>query len=303
MLFKILKVEVIKLLKERFLNIDNLRICYVEEGKGKNIIFIHGWQSSLRVWQYNLGYFVKNGYRILALDLPGYGKSDKPKINHSIDYFSGILKKIIEKKKMEKVSLICYSMGSFIGIDLALKYPQEIESLVLVGAPGDFGALAKRKNLAKFFLSKPLLRFIAAFAFLTLKLYLIGKLLTSRSREESRKLRELTKLRLSLLSLKSPYIHVLHSSAMDVIMRDFEREKGNLAKINQPVLIVRGEKEILDLFASPRNCQYLLSNIRSSKLVTLKNCGHYSMAEDPDSFNKVLDKFCQFGIMKDKPKN
>lgn len=286
---------VIKLFKEKFLNVNGLRICYVEEGKGKNIIFIHGWQSSLRVWQYNLSYFIKQGYRVLALDLPGFGKSSKSKINYSVALFSRIIKKIIEKREMEKTSLVCYSMGTFVGLDLALKCPQKIESLVLAGAPGNFGTFLKRESLVKIIFSKPLLRFTAIFSFLTLKLYLIGKLLASRSKKQSRKIRELIRLRLSFLNQESKYIHALHSSAMDVIRNRMNLKKENLAKINLPTLIIRGEKEILDLFASPRNSWYLLSNIKGAQLVTLKKCGHYSIAEDSETFNKILDKFLKAG--------
>jgi len=299
-------VEVIELFKEKFLNVNGLRICYVEEGRGKpctretsvqgkNIIFIHGWQSSLKVWQYNLSYFTKQGYRVLALDLPGFGKSSKPKINYSIALFSRIIKKIIEKREMEKTSLVCYSMGTFVGIDLALKCPQKIESLVLVGAPGNFGTFLKRESLVKIIFSKPLLRFTTTFSFLTLKLYLIGKLLASNSKSQSRKIRELIRLRLSFLYQKSKYIHALHSSAMDIVNKNFGEEKKKLAKINLPTLIIRGEKEFLDLFASPRNCQYLLSNIKGASLVTLKNCGHYSMAEEPETFNKTVHNFLKAG--------
>lgn len=295
--------------KEKFLKVDGLRICYVEEGlpagrqgKGENIIFIHGWQGSLRYWQYNLLYFAKRGYQTLALDLPGFGKSSKPKINYSMKYLSGVVKKIIEKKKLDKVSLVCHSMGSFIGIDLVLRCPQKIKSLVLVGAPGNFGTLSKRKTLARFLFSflfsKFLIRFISAFEFLTLKLYLGVKLLASGSENESRKIRELIRLRLSFLGQEFSYIYALHSSAMDIIRKDWKKEREKLTRINLPALIVRGEKEFLDLFASPRNSWYLFSNIKNSQLVTLKNCGHYSMAEEPDIFNKTLDKFFRFGIMR-----
>ncbi len=281
--------------KEKFLNVNGLRICYVEEGKGKNIIFIHGWQSSLKVWQYNLDYFAKKGYQILALDLPGFGKSSKPKINYSIALFSEVIKKIIEKREMEKTSLVCYSMGTFVGIDLALKCPQKIESLVLVGAPGNFGTFLKRESLVKIIFSKPLLRFTTTFSFLTLKLYLMGKLLASRSKKQSKKIRELIRLRLSFLNQEFSYIHALHSSAMDIIRNRMNLKKENLAKINLPTLIVRGEKEVFNLFASPQNSWYLLSNIKGASLVTLKNCGHYSMAEEPDSFNEEVNKFLKAG--------
>lgn len=275
------------------MNVNGLRICYVEEGSGENIVFIHGWQSSSKCWQYNLDYFAKKGYQILALDLPGFGKSSKPKINYSTTHFSETLRKIIEKKEMEKATLVCYSAATFIGIDLALSIPQKIESLVLVGAPGNFGNFAKRKILARFLFGKPLIRFITVFTFLTLKLYLIIKLLTSHSKNESRKISKLIRLRLSFLSYKSPYVYALHSWATNIIRENFNEEK--LSKINLPTLIIRGEKEFLDLFASPRNSQFLLSNIRNSKLATLKNCGHYSMAEEPETFNKTVHNFLKAG--------
>ncbi len=278
--------------KEKFLSIDGLKICYVEEGKDKdkNIIFIHGWQGSLRCWQYNLDYFIKRGWRVLALDLPGSGKSSKPEINYSTEFFSEMIKKIIEKKEMEKAVLICHSAGTFIGMNLALSLPKKIERLVLVGPPGNFGIFPKILMLLLF--SKPLIRFYAIFKSLVLKAMLVKKTLFSKSQDSLGKTRKLIRISLSFLRYESSYIHALHIWATDLKKNSVEEI---LAKINQPTLIIRGEKEILDLFASPRNSQFLLSNIKGAKMVTLKKCGHLLMMDNPDSFNKIVHNFLKAG--------
>ncbi len=299
MFFK--KLGVIKLFKEKFLSVGDLKICYVEEGgprakeismqgKGKNIIFIHGWQGSSKTWRYNLDYFAKKGYQVFALDLPGSGKSSKPKINYSTKFFSEVIKKIIEKKEMEKVIFVCHSAGTFIGIDLALSLPGKIERLVLVGPPGNFGIFPK--ILMSLMFSKSLIRFYAIFKSLVLKATLTTKTFFSKSQNDFERTRKLIELNLSFLHHESSYIHALNTWAADIRKGSIEKI---LAKINQPTLIIRGEKEFFDLFASPRNVRFLLSNIKNANLVTLKKCGHLTMTENPDLFNKEVYNFLKAG--------
>ncbi len=71
-----------------YLEVNNLQIHYKEYGHGeKTLIFVHGWGCDLNAWQYQFSYF-KNQYRLLFIDLPGYGKSDKPNRQYTIDLFA-----------------------------------------------------------------------------------------------------------------------------------------------------------------------------------------------------------------------
>lgn len=73
---------------DRFARLDALRVHYRSYGDGKNaIVFIHGWTCNLNFWKANIPAFT-NQLRVIAIDLPGHGESDKPEITYSMDLFA-----------------------------------------------------------------------------------------------------------------------------------------------------------------------------------------------------------------------
>jgi len=95
----------------KYSKMGNSKIHYKEFGSGnKTLIFVHGWACDLNTWKYQFDYF-KNKYHLVFIDLPGYGKSDKPEINYTIDYFAKSVKYIIDDLEIESPVLIGHSMG------------------------------------------------------------------------------------------------------------------------------------------------------------------------------------------------
>ena len=73
-----------------------MQVHYILDGEGeKTLLFIHGWSCDTTFWKSQINYFKKN-YRVIAIDLPGHGKSSKPKINYTFDLFSEAVKKVID---------------------------------------------------------------------------------------------------------------------------------------------------------------------------------------------------------------
>ncbi len=115
---------------------DSLKIAYVEMGKGEQtLVFIHGLASYLPAWQYNLD-TLSTKYRCIALDLPGYGKSSKGNHNYTMSFFAQTLKTLMQELAIEKATLIGHSMGGQIAMTFALKYPENVEKLVLIAPAG-----------------------------------------------------------------------------------------------------------------------------------------------------------------------
>src|SRR5215831_20559223 len=69
--------------KDHFAKLDAMRVHYQNYGEGKEaVVFIHGWSCSLKYWKANIPAFV-NQSRVIAIDLPGHGESDKPQVTYS----------------------------------------------------------------------------------------------------------------------------------------------------------------------------------------------------------------------------
>lgn len=122
--------------KVKKISINSEELAYVEEGQGtKTLIFIHGLSSNLEAWKKNIS-GLSDTYRCIALDLPGYGKSSKNKIDYSLVEYAAIIRKFAEEKQLETPVLVGHSMGGQIAVHTVQQYPGYFEKLVLVAPAG-----------------------------------------------------------------------------------------------------------------------------------------------------------------------
>ncbi|TGE16603.1 alpha/beta hydrolase [Hymenobacter elongatus] len=130
---------------------DSLQVAYVDAGRGpKTLIFIHGLSSYVRAWERTIP-ALGQGARCLALDLPGHGNSSKGHYSGSMEFYAEVLHQFIQKLHLRHVTLMGHSMGGQIAVTAALKYPQEIEKLVLVAPAGFETFTAPEKQLLRTF--------------------------------------------------------------------------------------------------------------------------------------------------------
>ncbi|PTD94857.1 hypothetical protein C9439_00500 [archaeon SCG-AAA382B04] len=121
--------------KEKCLNINDTNIHYLQEGGGEPVILIHGGNSTAySAWKHNISSLSENA-KIFSIDLPGYGKSDKPKLNYTTEKFVEFIEEFTEKKDLRNYTLIGNSMGGAIAFTLAAK-SENVKKLVLVDSYG-----------------------------------------------------------------------------------------------------------------------------------------------------------------------
>ena len=90
---------------------EPVNIYYEDLGKGKNVVFIHGWPLSGSMWEYQVTTLIKHGIRCITYDRRGFGKSDYPASGYDYDTLAGDLKAIIEGLDLQDVTLVGFSMG------------------------------------------------------------------------------------------------------------------------------------------------------------------------------------------------
>jgi len=121
---------------------DGLEVAYFDEGQGgTTIIFIHGLGSYAPAWKKNIE-GLRDTYRCIAIDLPGYGKSSKGKYEASMTYYATIVKDFMNALDLESAVLAGHSMGGQIAITAALAYPDKVDRLLLM-APAGFETFHK----------------------------------------------------------------------------------------------------------------------------------------------------------------
>ena len=90
---------------------DSTRIYYNDGGKGQPIVFSHGWPLSGDVWERQMMFFSENGYRVIAHDRRGHGRSDQTWNNNTMDRFADDLGSLIEQLDLRDIILVGHSTG------------------------------------------------------------------------------------------------------------------------------------------------------------------------------------------------
>ncbi len=92
-------------------NGDVVKIYYEDLGKGKNVVFIHGWPLSGTMWEYQLTQLPQQGMRCITYDRRGFGKSDKPLSGYDYNTLAADLKALLDELNLTDVTLVGFSMG------------------------------------------------------------------------------------------------------------------------------------------------------------------------------------------------
>lgn len=112
--------------------VQGQRIAYLDLGAGPPVILIHGFGGSMWQWEYQQQSLAQH-VRVLTLDLPGSGLSDKPDIEYLPDQMLDFLTGFMDALQLPKATLIGNSMGAGLAIGMALNHPNRVDKLVLIG--------------------------------------------------------------------------------------------------------------------------------------------------------------------------
>jgi pimeloyl-ACP methyl ester carboxylesterase len=119
----------------RFAPYQGIRLHYKSLGLGTTaVVFIHGWNGDLTLWRGQVP-AVDGRVRSIFLDLPGFGRSDKPDAVYSMEYFAGAVDAVIQAAGVQRVVLVGHSMGTPIIRQYYRKYPAKVIALVAVDGP------------------------------------------------------------------------------------------------------------------------------------------------------------------------
>ncbi|MEM2085796.1 MAG: alpha/beta hydrolase [Archaeoglobaceae archaeon] len=112
-----------------FFNSNGLKIRYLEIGKGEPLILIHGLGECIECWTFQLNAFATK-YRVIALDLRGFGMSDVPR-DVSFEDFANDVKNLMNHLDIKKAHILGISMGGVVCFEFYKKYSEKVKSLIL----------------------------------------------------------------------------------------------------------------------------------------------------------------------------
>jgi pimeloyl-ACP methyl ester carboxylesterase len=123
--------------KEAYATVPGARIFYTDTGgAGVPVVLLHANTGSSRVWEYQIPAFTAKGYRVIAYDRRGWGRTEidpsGPQPGIGADDLLGLLVQL----KLDRVHLVATAGGGFVAIDFALSYPQRVRSLTIANSIG-----------------------------------------------------------------------------------------------------------------------------------------------------------------------
>ncbi len=268
----------------RFAVVEGVSVHYQEAGdpNAPVMLLIHGFASSNLVWSKVLLELAEAGFRVIAPDLLGYGYSDKPKqLDYTITRQAQMISDLMQQLEIETAIVVGSSYGGAVAATIALDRPELVAKLVLVGAVTN--NRPTRYMLMRLF-GSPIIGDI-------LSPLLVGsrRLLRRRmKRVYDRHAWELDEKRVDArhIPLRT---RGAHRAIIRTVRRwDAERVSRDAHLMTQPTLIVWGEN---DREVSVEDGRRIHSQIRESRLVIFRECGHLPHEEYPEEFTELVAEF------------
>ncbi len=115
-----------------FATLDGVKIHYVNYGEGSAaLVLIHGWTQNIDAWRDQIPELARRN-RVIAVDLPGHGKSDKPETKFSMEYFAQAVEAVMREAGVTRAVLVGHSMGTPVARQFYRKYPDKTIGIVIV---------------------------------------------------------------------------------------------------------------------------------------------------------------------------
>ena len=129
-------------MKPRVINLDGDRVAYRIAGKGPVLLLVHGMAGSSMTWRHVIPALAQR-YTVLAPDLLGHGRSDKPRGEYSLSAHVNTLRGLMDALGLQRATVVGQSLGGGVAMQLAYEFPERCERLVLVNS----GGLGREVNL------------------------------------------------------------------------------------------------------------------------------------------------------------
>ena len=250
---------------------DGCQLHYEDYGHGTPVLLIHGLGSSTLDWEFQIP-VLSARYRVLALDVRGHGRSDKPRERYRMADFADDVAALIEHLQLPPVHLVGISMGGMIGFQLGVDQPHLLRSLTIVNSAPEVKAhnLRERLEIAKRWLLARLLP-------LETLAKALGKLLFPRP--EQAELRRKVEQRWPRND-KRAYL-----ASLDAIIGWGVRER--LQRITCPTLVISADRDYTPI----EHKQAYVTELPDARLQVIDNSRHATPLDQPQRFNTVLLDF------------
>ncbi|HEY3422833.1 MAG TPA: alpha/beta hydrolase [Methanocellaceae archaeon] len=262
---------------EETVKVNGINVCYELQGRGEVVLFLHGMGFSHDMWG-NAVKAASKYYTTCALDLPGFGDSDKPESNYGIPFYVSFIKDFMNATGIDNAAIVGVSMGGAIAAGFAAKNPGRVSRLVLTSPIG----------------LTPLYNGLPGLPLVSSSMYLF----MSRSKELFKHFAEGMFYKKDVIPhdiLWQEWARMKHPSYRAALVKNAKNlslvdpvYEASIRSIRAPTLIIWGRN---DMIVPLSDAYRYRDQIQSSELAIIEKCGHVPPMEQADEFNRVFMTF------------
>ena len=250
------------------------KISYTDKGKGRAILFIHGFLGDQSIWSaYTKA--LKSRFRTVTIDIPGHGNSDVYGYVHQMEYIAELIHALLKQLKIRRCVLVGHSLGGYVGLAFAELFPDQVKGLVMINSTARGDSPERKRSRDQ------LIRLVR--------------------RDQNKALQQLVntffrKNGRGTYSMKMAYLRKAMNCSPQGIIASIEgmklrKEREIVLKFAPfPFLFIAGElDEVLNFKDLKKQ-----SNLNDQgQFIALKSSGHMSVLEEKETIISLLKRFVQ----------
>lgn len=269
--------------EQHVVTVENLRVHYIESGTGRPVVLIHGNAGDVEDFEYGVMDLLSENYRVIAIDRPGHGDSDRPKGKEaSVEYQAQLLHETFADLGIKRPVLVGHSWGGSLALCYALKYPDDVAGMVLL-APAAYPD--DHEHLVTRVLTKtPILSNVS----IAIGKTLFGHLFLRQILSDAFYPQNVPTSYFKLVAKTWLGDTQLRAYLEDSLMLNdcLRKMKDQYSDIKTPVVIVTGDND--KIVSAKDNAYRLQKAIPGSRLVELKNTGHEIPLTHPETISNAM---------------
>ena len=266
------------------------KIQYTVMGTGQPLVLIHGFGASIGHWRKNIPVLAAAGYQVFALDLLGFGGSDKATIDYSMEVWAELLKDFCHTHIQTPAIFIGNSIGALLSLIVLTEYPEIAAGGVLINSAGGLSHRPHELN--------PVLRFVMASFNKLIANPITGKFVFNRIRQKSQIRRTLYQVYSDRNAVTDELVDLLYNpscdpGAQEVFASILTAPPGPspeelLPKLEFPLLVIWGAEDPWTPITGANIYEAARENGQNIKVVPIPGAGHCPHDEVPDVVNSEI---------------
>lgn len=260
-----------------FVKVNGAELYYEDQGAGpETMVFFHSLLFNCRMFDGQIN-ALRDRYRCVAFDFRGHGKSEVTRDGYDMDTLTADTIALIKELDCAPCHFLGFSTGGFVGLRLAVKRPELLQSLILVDTSAD---PEPEDNLPKYKLLNLITRWVGPWAVSSrvMPIMFSQSFLSDPAKTHLQK------------EWRQHFVNNHKVGVTKAVEGVISREGvyGLLSEVGVPTLVLVGEN---DIATTPDKSERIHDAIPNSRMVTIPNSGHMSPVEEPEAVNAAINDF------------